>query len=112
MYSVNNNAPAPTSVSLMMQGRNGGSLEKGLELTAQHDGEDESMNNDEQLNKRCGRSLLGLISNIEAWIGGQLFPGMPSHFSLRKRMLIQRVSSSSWAVWDVVQVRVRAGAGV
>jgi len=104
MYSVNNKNPMPNA-ALIMRDVSGKPLKKAVELTAQYDIDDDSMNSSEQLNKRCGRSLLGLIVNIEAWISNQLFPGMPSHFSLSKRMLIQRVSSPSWAVWDVLQVR-------
>lgn len=104
MYSVNNKKPAPNA-ELIMQDMKGEPPKKALELTVQYDVDDDSMNSSDQLNKRCGRSLLGLIDNIEALISNQLFPGMPSHFSLSKRMLIQRVSSPSWAVWDVLQVR-------
>jgi len=52
----------------------------------------------------CGWSIMSLKSVTETWIANYFFPGMPSHFTLGKRMLIQRVSSNTWAAWDLLQI--------
>ena len=69
--------------------------------------EDDSLNPTEQ---GCAQStaqwLTGFGTNLETWIGQQVFPGMPDHYSLRKKMSIQRSLANSWAVWDTLQIFV------
>jgi hypothetical protein len=51
-----------------------------------------------------GRGLRKLIADTEIWIGNQMFPGLPEHYSLRKKMLMHRSIANSWAVWDSLQI--------
>eukprot|EP00605_Chrysophyceae_sp_TOSAG23-4_P000563 GSChrysophyteH1.ASY1.ANO1.636.1 assembled CDS len=48
--------------------------------------------------------LLKKWTEIDSYIGQTLFPGLPSQYNLRKRLIIHRSIAQAWAVWDTLQI--------
>lgn len=47
-----------------------------------------------------------ILTDIYAKINDMLFPGIPSHYPLRKKLIISRTTTSLGASWDIVQIVV------
>jgi len=44
------------------------------------------------------------MSEFGVWLNNKLFPGLPSHYPLRKKILIARASSTGGVIWDMLQI--------
>ena len=73
-------------------------------VSVQPNEEDDSMIVGDAVNSCLDWAAVTIFKPLEMWLGDKLFPGMPSHYSLSKKMLVQRTISHSWVVWDIVQV--------
>lgn len=45
-----------------------------------------------------------IFSGLVGWLNNTLFPGLPSHYPLRKKILIARSASTGGAIWDILQI--------
>ena len=52
----------------------------------------------------CFSKLSSMISRAEMKLGQWLFPHMPGHYSLRKKLLVTKPVTEAWAIYDFVQI--------
>ena len=65
---------------------------------------EDTSNLDFAMMSTCYSKIGSIISRAEGKLGQWIFPTLPSHYTLRKKLLVTKSVTEAWAVYDIIQI--------